>query len=141
MRRFSLAVFVLGISLAISGLAFAANPHFIEEPVCTVVRTVSGPAIQCVGGKIAGLGKEPVDAFLDAALACETRSGANQPGGHLQSDQVEITPRNGQITLPTLTTNPAACPPGLNPVVGDTVDLVILNQEGQEIFRETLPVG
>jgi hypothetical protein len=79
--------------MALSGFftgAFAQNPHFIEEPVCTVIRTSEGPTIQCVGGKIAGLGKEPVVAFLEAPLACETRSGANQPGGHLQSDEVTI---------------------------------------------------
>jgi hypothetical protein len=82
-----------------------------------------------------------VVAFLGADLACETRSGANRPGGHLQSDEVTIQPQRGQITLPTRTTAAAECPPGLNPVVGDTIVLVIENAEGERIFEARLPVS
>ncbi|MGH8520975.1 MAG: hypothetical protein ACREU9_06060 [Gammaproteobacteria bacterium] len=121
-------------------VAFAQNPHFVKLPVCTEIQTAKGPAIRCIGGKIAGLGNDPVFASIEAALACEVTPGTNKPGGHLQSDTVEIVPRNGQITLPTLTTNAAKCPRGLNPVVGETVDLVIKNAEGDVIFNATLSV-
>jgi hypothetical protein len=136
----TLATIALLIAFVDSRVAFAVNAHFTEEPVCTVVRTNRGPAIQCVGGQIAGLGGEAESALLEAELACETKSGANQPGGHLQSDEVEIPQSEGVIKVPPLLTEPARCPRGLIPVVGDTVDLVILNAAGEEIFRETLPV-
>jgi hypothetical protein len=127
-------------TLALASVSGAVSPHFTEEPVCTVIATTEGPAIQCLGGKVAGLGGEPEAAQLVADLACMTRSGANKPGGHLQSDTVPVTARHGHITLPALTTTAAECPPGLVPVVGPLVTLVIVDAAGEVLFTAQLPV-
>jgi hypothetical protein len=106
------------------------------ESVCTLEEQV----ITCVGGAVAGLGNDPVTAFLEGDVACETKSGANQPGGHIQGQPVTFTPRGGRTNLPVLTLGPAECPPGLVPIVGPDITLVILDEAGGTVFEADLTV-
>jgi hypothetical protein len=87
-------------------------------------------------GSVAGLGNQPVVAQVDVDFACATRGNAKQPGGHLQAKTGPITPRNGRITF-SVTTGPADCPPGLNPVVGDTATVKILSTGDRVLFTTT----
>src|SRR5215207_2707810 len=77
--------------------ALAVNPHEVSSNpiVCTEVATTEGPAVECAGA-IAGLGTGAVIIEVDVALACETRSGSNQPGGHLKATTEPITPEHGR---------------------------------------------
>ena len=116
--------------------AVAANPHFVTEPVCT---DNGAGTITCTGGKVAGLGNEPVSVFYTGQFACETKSGSNQPPGQSRSKEVTIQPRGGAINLPTSTLT-SGCHGTQTPVAPSEVTLHILNQAGQEIFTETIPV-
>src|SRR6266511_766942 len=95
--------------------ALAVSPH--EVPNNPIVCTKVGTAVECAGS-IAGLGTgETVIIQVVADLACETRSGSNQPGGHLQGTTEPITAEHGRVDF-DVTTDAAKCPRGLNPVVG-----------------------
>jgi hypothetical protein len=121
--------------------ALAVSPHEVPSNpiVCTVVQTDAGPAVECAGG-IAGLGTGAVIIQVDVALACETKSGANQPGGHLQATTEPIAPEHGRVNF-DVTTAAAECPPGLVPVVGTTATISVFSAAtGQLLFRETVPI-
>lgn len=122
-------------------VASAASPHEVPSNpiVCTEVQTAAGPAVQCSGG-IAGLGTGAVIIGVDVGLACETRSGSNQPGGHLQATTEPITPEHGRVDF-DVTTAAASCPRGLNPVVGDTATVNVFSAAtGQLLFTTTVPI-
>src|SRR5215213_11843231 len=121
--------------------AFAINPHEVPSNpiVCTVVETEAGPAVECAG-ELAGLGTGAVIIQVDVALACETRSGSNQPGGHLQATTEPITPEHGRVNF-DVTTAAAECPPGLNPVVGEEATVSVFSAEtGALLFATTVPI-
>jgi hypothetical protein len=117
--------------------ALAVNPH--EVPSNPIVCTEVDNAVQCAGG-IAGLGTGAVTIQVDAALACETRSGSNQPGGHLQATTEPIAPEHGRVDF-DVTTAAARCPRGLNPVVGETATVTVFSAAtGAQLFQTTVPI-
>jgi len=130
----------LGASLMVvlaPSTAQAANPHEVRNNpiVCTLN---SNQTVTC-SGSVAGLGSEPVIAEVDVPFGCATRGNENQPGGHLQGASGPIQPRSGRINF-SVTTGPASCPPGLNPVVGDTATVTIFDLEGNVLFTTTVPI-
>jgi len=122
--------------------ALARNPHTLpnEGIVCTTVQVQGDPAVQC-SGSIAGLGSaDQVIIQIDASLACETRQGNNQPGGHLQATTEPIDVESGRVNFDE-TTTAAECPPGLNPVVGETATVSVLDAAtGEVLFSEEVPI-
>src|SRR5215217_2803741 len=142
LRKFGIIAVLSLIVAAIAAVpALAANPHEVTSNpiVCTVVETEAGPAVQCAGG-IAGLGTGDVIIQVDAALACETRAGANEPGGHLQGTTEPITPEHGRVDF-DVTTAEAECPPGLNPVVGEEATVTVFSAAtGEQLFTTTVPI-
>jgi hypothetical protein len=113
--------------------ALAVNPH--EVPSNPIVCTEVDNAVECAGS-IAGLGTGAVIIEVDVALACETRSGSNQPGGHLQATTEPITPEHGRVNF-DVTTAAATCPPGLNPVVGQFATVNVFSAETGELLFTT----
>jgi hypothetical protein len=141
MKRLLLAVLgALGLlvgMVTMAGSAQAAPHEVTSNPiVCTLN---PDQTVTCAGG-IAGLGTGAVIITTDVAFACETRSGSNQPGGHLQAVSAPIQPRSGRVNF-NLTTGPADCPPGLNPVVGDTATITVRSAAtGEVLFTTTVPI-
>ena len=142
MRKLGIIGILSMLLLAFSAsAALAINPHEVPSNpiVCTEVQTEAGPAVQCAG-ELAGLGTGAVIIQVDVALACETRSGSNQPGGHLQATTEPITPEHGHVNF-DVTTAAAECPPGLNPVVGETATVSVFRAAtGELLFRTTVPI-
>src|SRR5215217_5710322 len=138
MRKLGIIGVLSMLLLAFSAsAALAVNPH--EVPSNPIVCTEVDNAVEC-SGAIAGLGTGAVIIQVDVALACETRSGANQPGGHLQATTEPITPEHGRVDF-DVTTAEAECPPGLVPVVGDTATVSVFSAAtGQLLFREQVPI-
>jgi len=132
MRRLSLAVFGLGISLAISGLAFAASIHFVGEPSCT---EVDGQL--CCSGKLAGLGTAPTNVQIIAAFTCTNRGG-NQPPGQASGQTGPIQPRGGQITF-NQCTEEASCPDGMTASFGQTATIQVF-QGNNLVFQQQVPI-
>jgi hypothetical protein len=84
-------------------LAFAANPHFIGTPTCSIVNG----DLECTG-KVAGLGNvSTVQAFLQATVTC-TNVGGNVPQGLVKGPQETLTVQNGQTVFDLTIANP--CP-------------------------------
>ena len=133
MKRLSLTLFAVAAAAFLTlSTALAVNPHEVpSDPiVCTVVETEAGPAVECAG----------VIIEVDVALACETRSGANQPGGHLQATTEPITPEHGRVDF-DVTTAAAECPPGLVPVVGEEATVSVFSAAtGALLFTTTVPI-
>jgi hypothetical protein len=97
--------------------ALAISPHTVPSNPLTCTENTDR-TVTC-SGAFAGLGTaELVTIALDVEFACEVRPGVNKPGGHLQATQEGIEPEHGRVDF-SLTTGPAECPRGLNPVVGD----------------------
>jgi hypothetical protein len=120
--------------------AIAASPH--EKPRDPIECTLSGANLTRVtcGGTVAGLGNvSQIIATVEADFACETRSGSNQPGGHVQGDTDPINVRNGSVTF-SVDSGPARCPRGLNPVVGDTALVTIEDLQGNVLFQKEVPI-
>src|SRR5215203_5375506 len=142
MRRIGIiAALVMLLAAVAAAPALAINPHEVPTNpiVCTVVETDAGPAVECTGA-IAGLGTGAVVIEVDVALACETRSGANQPGGHLQATTEPITPEHGRVDF-DVTTAAAECPPGLVPVVGEEATVSVFSAAtGALLFTTTVPI-
>jgi hypothetical protein len=125
----------------VASAALAVSPHEVPNNpiVCTEVQTPQGPAVQCTGA-IAGLGTGAVIIQVVADLACETRSGSNQPGGHLQGTTKPIEPEHGRVDF-DVTTAAAKCPRGLNPVVGESATVNVIDPEtGDILFTTTVPI-
>ena len=142
MRKLGIIGVLSMLLLAFSAsAALAINPHEVPSNpiVCTEVATDAGPAVECAGA-IAGLGTGDVIIQTDVALACETRSGSNQPGGHLQATTEPITPRGGRVNF-DVTSAAADCPRGLNPVVGETATVTVRSAAtGALLFTTTVPI-
>src|SRR5215207_7259576 len=140
MRKLGIIGVLSMLLLAFSAsAALAINPHEVPTNpiVCTVVETEAGPAVQCTGA-IAGLGTGAVTIQVDVALACETKSGANQPGVHLQATTEPIEPEHGRVDF-DVTTAAAECPHGLVPVVGEEATVSVFR--GTELlFTTTVPI-
>jgi hypothetical protein len=129
---------ILGLLLSAPGAAVAANPH--EVPNDPIVCVENADLTVSCSGSVAGLGNQAVIVQVDVDFACATRGNANQPGGHLQAQTGPIQPRNGRITFTGITTGPADCPPGLNPVVGDTATLSIFDLNDNLLFQATVAI-
>jgi hypothetical protein len=142
LRKFGIIAVLSLLAVAFAAVpVLAANPHEVPSNpiVCTVVDTDEGPAVNCAGA-IAGLGTGDVIIGVDVALACETRSGANQPGGHLQTTTEPITPEHGRVDF-DVTTAAAECPRGLNPVVGEEATVNVFSAAtGELLFTTTVPI-
>jgi hypothetical protein len=142
MKRVGLLTLLSLVALGVwASTAAAINPHEVSSNpiVCTEVATSAGPAVEC-SGAIAGLGTGAVIIQVDVGLACETRSGANQPGGHLQATTEPITPQHGRVDF-DVTTAAAKCPPGLVPVVGETATVSVFSAStGELLFRTQVPI-
>src|SRR5215217_4648854 len=138
MRKLGIIGVLSMLLLAFSAsAALAVNPH--EVPSNPIVCTEVDNAVEC-SGAIAGLGTGAVIIQVDVALACETRSGANQPGGHLQATTEPITPEHGRVDF-DVTTAEAECPPGLNPVVGEEATVNVFSAAtGALLFTTTVPI-
>ena len=134
-RRLLAFLAVLSTAFVLStGTASAASPHEVtKDPITCVLNADS--TVTC-SGSVAGLGNQAVIARVDVDFACATRGNANQPGGHLQSQTEPIKTRNGRITF-SVTSGPATCPPGLNPVVGETATVTLLDRAGAVLFQTT----
>jgi hypothetical protein len=138
MRKIGIIAVLSLMALALAAVpVLAANPHEVTNDPIECVLNNNG-TVTC-SGSVAGLGNQPVRAQVDVDFACATRGNANQPGGHLQAKTGLITPHNGRITF-SLTTGPATCPPGLNPVVGETATVSIFSQGGALLFRTTVDI-
>jgi len=142
MRRIGIIAALSMMLMAVSATsAWAIKPHEVPSNpiVCTEVQTAEGPAVEC-SGAIAGLGTGAVIIEVDVALACETRPGTNQPGGHLQATTEPIAPKHGRVNF-DVTTNAAECPPGLNPVVGDVAVVSVFRAAtGELLFQTEVPI-
>jgi hypothetical protein len=121
MRRFSLAVFALGVALATSGLAFAANPHCIGTPTCDVVNDQV-----CCSGKIAGLASIPTIIQVTSVFTC-TNQGQNVPPGQTTTGSSgPLTPgNNGQLTFANVCTQQASCPDQMTETFGPAVTISV----------------
>jgi hypothetical protein len=131
-----IAVLSLIVAAVAAVPALAANPHQVPNNpiVCEEVQVQGDPAVRC-SGSIAGLGgADRVTISIDAALACETRQGNNQPGGHLQADTQPLTVRGGRVNF-SETTDAADCPRGLNPVVGNTATITVREFPSGDVLR------
>jgi hypothetical protein len=138
LRKIGIIAVLSLIVAAISAVpALAANPHEVTND--PIVCTLNADQTVTCAGSVAGLGNQAVIAQVDADFACETRSGSNQPGGHLQAQSEPIQTRSGRITF-SETTGPADCPPGLNPVVGETATVTIFDLAGNVLFTKTEPI-
>src|SRR5215207_7976150 len=135
MKRYLALGVVVAAVAAFPATSWAKNPHEVPNNpiVCTLLE---GPAVSC-SGSIAGLGTGDVIIEVDVALACETRPGSNQPGGHLQATSEPITPRGGRVNFENVATDAAECPPGLNPVVGDFATVNVYDFETGELLFTT----
>jgi hypothetical protein len=142
MIRLRLALLALlaavGLVLAGTGAAMAARAHeVVNDPITCVLN--ANNTVTC-SGSVAGLGNQAVVAQVDADFACETRPGNNQPGGHIQGKTEPIQTRNGRITF-SVTSGPASCPPGLNPVVGDFATVTIFDLQGNALFTKRVRIS
>jgi hypothetical protein len=137
-RLLVLGVVVAAVAAFPAATAWAANPHEVNNN--PIVCNQRGTAVEC-SGSIAGLGTaDAVIITVDANLACETKSGSNQPGGHLQGTSEPITPKSGRVNF-DVTTASASCPPGLRPVVGDNATITVRDADtGEVLFTETVPI-
>jgi hypothetical protein len=137
-KRFLVLGVVVAAIAAVPATAWGARPHEVNNNpiVCEQV----GTAVEC-SGSIAGLGSaDAVRITVDASLACETKSGSNQPGGHLQGTSQPIPVRSGRVNFDVRTAS-ASCPPGLRPVVGDTATITVRDAStGEVLFRTTVPI-
>jgi hypothetical protein len=129
LRKFGIIAVLSLIVVALAAVpALAVSPHEVPNNpiVCTTVvdEETGFPAVEC-SGAIAGLGgADRVTITVDADLACQTKSGANEPGGHLQATSLPLDVSGGKTTF-DVTTNAAECPPGLVPVVGETATITV----------------
>jgi len=138
MRKLGIIAVLALMGLALAAVpALAANPHeVVNDPI---VCTLNEDQTVTCAGSVAGLGNQAVIAQVDVDFACATRGNENQPGGHLQAQSDPIQTRQGRITF-SETTGPAECPPGLNPVVGETATVTILDLEGNVLFTRTVAI-
>ena len=135
MKRLVALLFAIAAIAAVAvPAAQAVSPHEVTQNPITCVLNAN-QTVTC-SGSVAGLGNRAVIAQVDVAFACATRGNAKQPGGHLQSRSGPIQTRNGRIDF-SVTTGPAQCPPGLNPVVGNTATVTILDLQGNVLFQTT----
>jgi hypothetical protein len=132
MRRFSWAVFVLGMALAMSGVALAQNIHFVGEPSC---QEDNGRV--CCEGKLAGVGTAPTNVQILADFTCTNRGG-NQPPGQASGETGDIRPRGGQITFSECTTR-AGCPGPQTASFGDEATIQVL-QGGNVVFEDQVAI-
>jgi len=137
MKRFlALGVVIAAVAAFPATTAWAANPHTLPNTEITCME-VAGPAVSC-SGSIAGLGSaDSVVIQIDADLACGTRPGNNQPRGHLQATTEPIDVRSGRVNFENVTTDAAECPPGLNPVVGDTATVSVFDADTGALLFST----
>jgi hypothetical protein len=143
LRKFGIIAVLSLIVAALAAVpALAANPHEVANNpiVCEEVQVQGDPAVHC-SGSIAGLGSaDRVTITLRVGLACETRSGSNQPGGHLQTTTPPLRVKSGRVNF-DVTTPAASCPRGLNPVVGETATLTVRDAStGEVLLRVTRPI-
>ena len=139
MRKIGIIAVLALIAAAIVAVpALAASPHESnKDPIECVLNPNN--TVTC-SGTVSGLGNvDRIVAEVDANFACETRSGSNQPGGHLQGETNPIRVKNGTATF-TVTSGPARCPNGLNPVVGPNATVSISDLEGNVLFSTTVPI-
>jgi hypothetical protein len=138
MKKLLLVVLSALTFMAAPGVAHAASPHeVVSNPI---VCTLNADQTVTCSGSVAGLGNQAVTVTLEVDFACATRGNENRPGGHLQEVSDPIQPRNGRINF-SETTGPAVCPPGLNPVVGDTATVTIRNLAGRVLFSKEVTIG
>jgi hypothetical protein len=137
-RLWVLGVVVAAVAAVPATSAWGASPHEVNNN--PIVCHQAGTAVEC-SGSIAGLGNaDAVRITVTAGLACETKSGSNQPGGHLQGTSQPIPVRSGRVNF-DVTTASASCPPGLRPVVGDTATVTVRDAStGEVLFRTTVPI-
>ena len=141
LRKFGIIAVLSLIVAALAAVpALAANPHEVGNNPIVCEEVQGGTAVQC-SGSIAGLGSaDRVTISIDARLACETRSGSNQPGGHLQATTDPLRVKSGRVNF-TVTTEAADCPRGLNPVVGETATITVRDAStGEVLVRFTRPI-
>jgi hypothetical protein len=141
MKRYvALGVVVAAVAAIPATSAWAGNPHQVNNNPITCTE-VGGPAVEC-SGSISGLGSaDRVVITVDASLACGTKSGSNQPGGHLQGTSQPIPVKSGRVNF-DVTTGSASCPPGLVPVVGDTATITVRDADtGGTLFATTVPIN
>jgi hypothetical protein len=120
--------------------ALAANPHqpASAEPItCTQNADFT---VTCTGD-LAGLGNvDNIDVFVDVAAGCSTSGSLRQPRGHIQGGDTDIPVNNGRATF-NVTTESPDCPPGLNPVVGNTATVTVTDSATDEVlFTQTVTI-
>jgi hypothetical protein len=137
MKKSTIVGLFLLLPLAIPpALAWAVNAHESTNDPFVCEEQPNGTVI-CSGTAV-GLGNDAVVVQVDVAFACETRSGSNQPGGHIQDDTGPIEPDEGRVEF-EVPVGPAKCPRGLNPVVGDTAILTILSED-EILLQQSVPI-
>lgn len=135
MHRVVIPLIVLVVAALTAASAIAANPHFVKTPTCSS----DGTTVTCTGGKIAGVGTEPTSVGIDVTAGCATSGNANEPKGHRQAVSAPITPKGGNIVFGRLSVS-ADCPPGLNPVFGDSVQFFIVQNGERTNVGEPIPI-
>jgi hypothetical protein len=120
--------------------AIASNPHFVQAlPTCTQSTSGKTVTVTCTGGKIAGVGTEPTRVGIDVPGGCTTSGNGNFPPGHLQDLSAPITPKGGNIRLPTLSVS-LKCPNGLNTVIGTEVTYFIVQGGVRTDIEPSIPI-
>jgi hypothetical protein len=142
LRKFGIiAVLSLIIAAVAAVPALAANPHPVKsgEPLqCTLNN--AGTRLTC-SGELAGLGNvDAIRVTVDVTGGCETRSGSNQPPGHIQSTSPRIpVTENGRATFEQSVS--VRCPGGLNPFFGDEATIIVRDADtGEVLFRRTIDI-
>jgi hypothetical protein len=133
MHRNLSAGVVLASILAVSGVAFAGNVHFVGSPTC-----VQSGGQLCCSGKLAGLGTAPTNVEIDAAFNCTNRGG-NQPGGLASGQSGPIAPSGGQITFTNVCAT-GSCPDQMTPTFGPSATINVF-QRGNLVFSATIPIS
>src|SRR5919112_3203327 len=140
MRKIGIIAVLSLMALAIAAVpAIAARPHPPASAQPIECHLNPDNTVTCTGD-LAGLGNvENIDVFVDADFACATRGNAKQPPGHLQGEQRDIPVRSGRASF-SVTTGPASCPAGLNPVVGQNATITVTNSAtGEVLFTQQVP--
>jgi hypothetical protein len=124
MRKIVIWGVVALMAVAIAAVpALGANPH--QNPQTQpLFCDQQGGTVTC-GGELAGLGNvDFIQVQLDLDAGCATKRSAHEPPGHFQvvSGPIPVD-QNGRATF-SVTAAPD-CPPGLNPVFGDTATITV----------------
>ena len=96
MKHIRIALFVVVVALLLSPAgSFAANPHWVVDPYCSLINQNT---LEC-SGKAAGLGNLPLYVVVNADAGCTNQEGTHVIPGKSTSVSGPFTARFGQFTF------------------------------------------